>query len=961
MTFLLLKDNYTSKCMQVDSYLKRLIVTIFIISTSFASACDYGDLLDFNLEDFENLEAKNCTQPGFLTRNAKKTCKCAIKNVSSRPKLPFDPYDRQRKQKFIEAALDKAKMGLLDISNEIATASINKGAIGKIDLKESCDITNKLITGGKGQDPVFMCKRNKGVIPQSELFLTKKMRKNLSIQLGKKFKNEIMLRNNPRFSKNPDAGLIKRQKNKNTCDNDDISDNFIADINNSMLRTQLTSFSTILSDNQASMNGATNLKEAFVKINLGLNRNYQVKKDQITEFLQSAQSNPLLTHIMEDQDIFKKLSSSGFTANSIGSIIDNAKNDPLTASKVKEKIENKCTAVFKNIQDTLCAPIDADLIPSDFKITKSLLVDMEKEDNQKKRIISSNIIAAQFCDEDGAPKERFYTDINGNKAKGSFYDKIFSQVNENLPVESKNMHKFRTVADYGHKRTNLDKANLICKFFAKPPNNEDIGAAIAKECTAETDKNPMFSPKCQFLRATQIQMKEALPQKEKMRINSLALAQAKKEGITDKKELAKRTLEIGMGLMGKMDFKKILTAHNKDQESEMKTNKILADFLGGGFDQPEKASLASANRKRSVTGGNRQEASADSSGEVDIAASGSNYGNTAIASAANSESSQTSGSAQNVYQKFASENEGFSDDQTAKRDFYNEVANRITTHKKTRNTSALKRDQAAGRVHIDPEVAKSTASLPVPYNPNYTAPESEEYYDDDSNYNIANNTSFVDENLDKAVAAQFKEEQDSNTAQGSIDNKTLATMGKNQRINNSYKRGGKGRTPAAVISKSRSGANGGSSVPSITLSGGELEGTFDQLINDALADISEGSADNKSLDEAGELKDIISALVQTPEGETKSFDIFNGKDKKAGVRVVVTVSKSGKRQIKVVNIGGAIEVGNDLNSFRSDIEKSINKIDFNKLLARLNSAIKSGTKYTEAPSRGTTYNSFVTP
>jgi hypothetical protein len=515
----------------------------------------------------KNVIANDCTHEELLDK--KEICDCAKENLL----LFGEPKKEIGKGLLVEKGLDKAKAGLLSIGLDILNLSQNPYFNGKDFLGDGCDIKNRLEIDSP-KNSVFNCPNNK----HGTHILSLEKRKEISRNMGKKFKAEFsMLNGNPSSKK----GFTSKKSHKNKCH---LTDGFMSQLNSSDYKVNLLNLSKIIKSIPHIYTDGMSADQLFQNIE---NQN-ELKTARDSRYLvlnlkNALEQSPQAQRLLNQPGFLAKISSNDLSSVDIEKLISKNTNSNSFNEKLIAEIENKCHEVFKNIENTLCMTQEQKIMPTENEeYTKDMISSIAKRPktkNFKYNLLDSSLsLQNNYCSD-----------------KESHLDKIKDNIDLILPGYMREEDNFNDLAQQTYGKNYRHKADFICKKINAPPiTQESIRKAIEHEDACGTEKdNPktIYNQTCTRLKAFEITYNFQRTEK----INKLASIKAKEEAKKSGKkvsaaDIAKRTTEIAGTMLKDMDLAGISKAMIGLKGVEnISSNSLLADFLGEKTSKANKA------------------------------------------------------------------------------------------------------------------------------------------------------------------------------------------------------------------------------------------------------------------------------------------------------------------------------------------------------------------------------------
>jgi hypothetical protein len=656
--------------------MKQLLITVILtFSFSALSECDYQELLNFDLGDFKELTPKNCIKA--KTRADKKAirtqegiCKCAKSNLD---RLPYSPEDIDKK-KLAKKSIEKAKIGLLSLSEEIFLLNNNKD-LSNLELGPSCNSKNRL-------EQVSKCNNKKGMI------LNQNERKTLTKELYDQLLIDSQYKGPRQYPKEsyPPALIDRKKLNSvNQCLTDTpVSQKLIADIQEKLLNSQIKSLMAIASDFSISHESVTNINSLIDHLQGSITNN----EDQINlnKIRVNLKSNPLLNHISKSSSFLKDITQNKVPLRTLLSrytMVETHRNE------IKAGIEKKCDAVFKAFEASVCATNDESFIPSKTpSAAKNFLSKRYDTSKLADRMQVSSVLVQNYCGKD-------QDDTN--------FEIVTNLVNPILTNRLKEEDDFEFASEITYKETTLKMGKLLCDHLppelTKLTNNEkynSLGCA---------DMKGLKPQECNIFEAAQAVLSSTYKTKVEQ-VKSLALTKAKELGITDEKEIAEYVEKAANNI----DTNTIIKAHSDYNTPDTGNSNIVSSFLG---EQPKaqvaRAQMATKGKLRNSSGNSKSQ----TNDVIDL----------------NDENTEEVGQAQQQSQMtYAQKAQARSNADTDQ--FYQNVMDRTVKHKKNR----VARVKRAGKIETPSDTFNRVFESPYPESRASESSEedSQDYFDQEA-------------------------------------------------------------------------------------------------------------------------------------------------------------------------------------------------------------------------------------
>ena len=828
--------------------MKKIISVFLFIYSSQLLACNYSDLYAHlaPLEDILATGVEDCTDDFIFDKSD--ACECA-KNNMQKFQTP-QVLDNKRKLPLLETLLEQTQIGLYDLSNDI-TALGNLDQTKQLKLKQNCDLENRLVNA-PASSPLYQCKNS--ILDQTQ-------RLKLARKIGKQFQAELKQRMGE--IKPDNSGLIDRNlaKNKNSCG---LSESFIQKLNKHAIIPQFQYLAELISEHQNNLGDANNLDEAIIKIS---NEN---NNDNLSLIHRKILENPALKQLADSPQFFQKIL---LQAKPTHELVNETLNSQSFSSELLKQVHNKCDQVFQNIEQTLCTPTTANLLPTDFEAMRSNLKKMEQS-QESDYLASSAILANHYCE----------------NTQNSDFDLKSQNINKLLGYDLKgNTNKsLQQVAGENHQKKSAEPGNQICKFM--PPPLEKLESEIQKNCPQ--DDTSLLNQKCLLLKAIKTEF-AATKEAQLSQIDELALKQAKAEAKksgseNDEEGILEKATQIAKELKEKVDVEAIMDALKNGDQNER--SPIVADFIGG---TPSSNSNDTASSEETSF---REFDQSQSNSESFATAMNQNNqidanGNTVSANLSHS-------SAQTPRQKQV---------QREMNQVYQEIARRISKRPNKASANSSRSNSTPGRISQDLAHAIEPPYPQQEYSDNFEAQASEQTNILVDNYYgrpQSQSTESSENNFIAPTQPQTSEEE-----QREQYNNALAQTEAAKRVMSSNSPIPSGPPPVKVSGTTSTGALK-TQIPELTIPAGN----FDQAVNQLLKN-SQLEQQNNSPGVNSEQTRLLLDLLDPKEG--KSFILKDDNNPEFQVRIV---KENGKLIIKEF-IGN--EADQDFIKFKQNIKRSV--------------------------------------
>jgi hypothetical protein len=615
---------------------KLLIIIIFTFSFNALSICSYQDLLNFNLDEVEGMTPKNCVDPDRLrqTRNVKTEegiCKCAKSNLDN---LQYSP-EKMDKKKLVMKSIEKAKIGLLSLSEEIFLLNNNKD-LNNLELGPSCNSRKKL-------NEITKCGNKEGVI------LAQDVRDDLTKDLYNQLVTDSKYKGPRQYPKGsyPPA-LINRKKlnSVNQClTKTPVSQKLIADIQERMLISQMADLTAIAGDLSKLSDDTTNIDSLIQNLKVSLTDNKL--RDRLNKISESFKSNPLMNHIGKSNSFFKNITGN---KGSLGTLVSTYTKNASNRDQIKAGIEKKCDAVFEAFKKSVCATTDDSFIPSKTpRETKGFLAKRFDTSKLADRMQVSSILIQNYC---------------GKNKVDTNFESVTDLINPILSDRLQEEDEFPQASKIIYRETTLEMGKLLCEHLppelSKLTNNK---VYIDEGCADKDIKIELKSHKCSIFDAARSVLASTYDTKVE-EVRSLALIKARELGITDEIEIAKFVEKSEKNI----NTNDIIEAHSYYNTPDGGNGRIVSSFLGAEpKSQVAKATTSSNKRSKNTS----SKATNQVSNTIDL-----NGEDTLATQQGQQQSAMTYPEKAQVRSKSNLD------------EFYNNVTDRITRHKKNKKLAS---------------------------------------------------------------------------------------------------------------------------------------------------------------------------------------------------------------------------------------------------------------------------------
>ncbi len=864
-------------------------------------------------------------------------CGCVKSNLE---KIQYSPEPLDDPKNFIDQSIDKAKNGLISLSEDIFLMNKDDN-LKALDLGPKCNAKKRF-------EEVAKCDGKKSVhLPEdkrvklttalyNQLYMDSHINGHRSFpppNVHEDFKDSPLNRNGALFKRD-----VLNQENDPTlahCMNKKgITQEFIADVQKRMLDSQIVLLKKLVTEGKN--NNLETFEELLDKINL--DETSKAQKKIAGSLKVDLMSNPILKKIASSADFFTAIKES--SPSELKNKLEKFTSGKIIQDEFLKETQEKCDALYSGLEKAICASADDTFLPvSSPKGMKDYLKSGKyKDQGQVANIMqTSAILESQYC--------------NLEEGKKSNFEEVVELVNPIVSPTIRGIDDFKTASGKLYKDTTLNIAGMICENISSSMN--DLDNAIAEAC-GESD----ISTKCRLLTATKA-LTEPTLSTLKTQVTEETREKAKKLGITDETEIISMISEAVKGI----DTKRIMEAYSDYKNPNRENSSLVNSFLGI---KPQITAVAQdASNDVIDTGGGDNGADVASSQET-----GEIRGASVNSSSVNEISYQDS-LPKNKYAREAQQKTKSSLD-----NFYNEVANRIT---QVKDDPTRRAPGAAGKTKPRKRGKTAEQKLLDALKPPYEIPESREpantlafddSYDTSENYYETDADSYprIGGGTDDSIATGTPTQKDDyNDA-----------LGEKQEANEQDRiaRANAGKIKPSPFKKSLGGrssrASGGGRGPA---SGGSSRGSGGAFLG--------GGADNSIPIEVESIQEDIEALIENVyaekargvEGENSEhalllLALLDGSKKKITIKdpnnenleVDIVRNENGLKLIPTGNMA----YGDPYQVFVSKVEKVIIKQkqtqyneNFDSLLKRLRDALNSESGEVPPPEKTARYRDYV--
>lgn len=528
----------------------RYITLLILLITKPAFSCTYADWLNFNIGELaEKITPKDCTSSKF--RSKRKICECANENLE---KGSFIPDDRGLKA-IQEKSIEKAKIGLLNLSDEIFMLHNVGGPVGDIKLGAQCNAKKKLGDNSTAQN----CPGKK------DLVLDKANRKEILDNLYSQLKIDSSV-NGPRLfppKKKDNSSLFDRYEFNSNANNECSTENpftqkLATDINFNLQKARIGFYSQL---NGLANSNSQNFYEFLFEKEYTSNFASE-QQGKVTLIKDEIMSNPYFIHLMESPEVFQDIKANIGNSEKIFEIIEKAKESSNITDNIKSRIEQKCDIVFEAIEEAICAEV-SDLMIPEFpskskvkKFAKNMGSNEKYDKNNVAHILqSSHNLDSLFCKKEEGTEDNF--------------SKIDVLVNQALPPSLQKITDFDTAAQVSYNTSTLNIAEKLCPLL--PPDMAKLNEAVTncKKGTQLPDQD------CVLVNAANAAIEKTYKTKA-IQVKNETIAKAKKDGVTDQAQIDK----LVQSAIKNIDTNAIMEAYSDFSNVGKKNSDLINSFLG---------------------------------------------------------------------------------------------------------------------------------------------------------------------------------------------------------------------------------------------------------------------------------------------------------------------------------------------------------------------------------------------
>lgn len=878
--------------------MKNIVTLIFLIYPVVGFSCNYSDMLSHldGIKDLTNLSPLNCTDSDEYF-DKEEVCECVLENKKFNPKTAN--LDKKRKIPLIKKALDKAEIGLYNISKKVLSMAVMAGSGPRFEPDPSCNLTNELM----GES--LSCPNISG-----EPILSIDQRKAFARNLINKYEQELKASYLNNSSK---LGLVDRTtpETQNSCS---LPEKEVMKINQNLIPTQIAYITELVRSNPSVTKGANNLNEALSIIADSADKSVVRSLNSI----QGSNNNPVLNNLLASPGFLQEILIS---EKSGIEIYQESYQSGALQKNLNENLNQSCKKAFANIKEALCLTTEKNLIPSDSDRVIDIFSEMEKRTNTSKveaQLLTSSILDQEYC-------------LKGE----SDLDKFEAKVNADLPLRLQSVDGLKNL--YIDEFTQNIKApsEEICSHL---PPTKSVAAleAEAEACRKESEKkNELYNSKCLLLETVLSSVKPKYDAKVK-NIEKLALTQAKDEAIAAGKEandpsVMEKAKEIANSMKDNIDTEAIFDALNDKKELDGLGSdagaRLLADFIGTQTETT--ASLATNSEIASSR-------TVDSDHDGLSPSEGSNRMNASLAAAAFNDADNPS--AQSSIKRFNDMSPEDRQTEESMNKVYDEISRRITRTRPARKAARVAAGVLPNQVYVPEDIVEAMDS-PYPQNDyenqDLYASNKGGTYDPVIN-NFYDAPSIEAKPLEALSPAESSSQARKEQARGY--NKALAGMQASRQVMAR-------RNPASTISSPKVKVSGvgpnnlASEIPEMALPTSNIDGALNELVDNAIAETGISGSDEANTDQAENLLELLN-----PE-KNGSFILKDDTNDNLKVRIAKV---NGKFIIKEF-YGSETDPG--YKRFKRKIERSILlKDNFKGLIKKLNSALSVNSNLSTAKS-----------